>query len=141
MVLHCEAERSLEAVKCKESQGPRFDWEGVCVLKYILEYHFENKIFWLCPRACGVLVPQPGIEPTPLHWQQEALITEPPGKSPGASLLLKRGLIFLSLTSGHRRGYINVQFSNHFCMVPPTISLESLPSSFYIQCLKSDSIT
>ena len=83
-----EAERSLEAMKCKESQGPRFDWEGVCVLKYILSITLK-KISWLCSRACGILVPQPGIEPTPLHWQQEALIAEPPGKSPGASLLLR----------------------------------------------------
>ena len=31
------------------------------------------------------------------------------------------------------QAYINLQFPNHLCMVPPTISLylESLPSSFY----------
>ena len=22
-------------------------------------------VFWLCPMACGILVPQPGIEPMP----------------------------------------------------------------------------
>ena len=27
-------------------------------------------MFWFCgPEACGILVPQPGIEPTPMHWK------------------------------------------------------------------------
>ena len=29
--------------------------------------------------ACGILVPQPGIEPRLLQWKQGALITGPPG--------------------------------------------------------------
>ena len=24
-----------------------------------------------CPVACGILVPQPGIKPRPLHWKME----------------------------------------------------------------------
>ena len=31
--------------------------------------------------ACRILVPQPGIEPHPLHWKHRVLITGPPGKS------------------------------------------------------------
>ena len=31
--------------------------------------------------ACGILVPQPGIEPmSPLHWQLKILTAGPPGK-------------------------------------------------------------
>ena len=31
--------------------------------------------------ACGILVPQPGIEPmSPLHWQLRILTAGPPGK-------------------------------------------------------------
>ena len=38
--------------------------------------------FWLHPTACRILVPPPGIKPTPLHWKCRALITGPPGKLP-----------------------------------------------------------
>ena len=40
-------------------------------------------IFWQHHAACGILVPQPGIELHPLHWQHRVLTTEPPGKSQG----------------------------------------------------------
>ena len=33
-----------------------------------------------CSVACRILVPPPGIKPTPLHWKCRALITGPPGK-------------------------------------------------------------
>ena len=35
--------------------------------------------------SCGMwaLVPQPGIEPRPLHWEHGVLTTGPPGKSGG----------------------------------------------------------
>ena len=36
-------------------------------------------IIWSCCKACGILVPQPGIKPAPLHWQLRVLTTEPPG--------------------------------------------------------------
>ena len=38
--------------------------------------------------VCGILVPQPGVKPTPLHRQHRVLTTEPPEKSPYKSLLL-----------------------------------------------------
>ena len=25
-----------------------------------------------CPKACGILVPQPGIEPMSLHWKADS---------------------------------------------------------------------
>ena len=31
--------------------------------------------------ACGILVPQPGIEPGPLQWKRRVLTTGPPGNS------------------------------------------------------------
>ena len=34
-----------------------------------------------CPKACGILVPQPGIEPMSPALQGESLTTAPPGKS------------------------------------------------------------
>ena len=39
--------------------------------------------FFFGPRhvACGILVPQLGIEPHPLSWKHTILITGPPGKS------------------------------------------------------------
>ena len=39
---------------------------------------------WLsCPMACGIRVPQPGIEPASPALEGRFLITGPPGKSPG----------------------------------------------------------
>ena len=49
--------------------------------------YMKSKIFIylgvLC-LSCGMwgLVPQPGIEPGPLHWEQGVLAIGPPGKSP-----------------------------------------------------------
>ena len=38
--------------------------------------------FWFVGHeACGILAPQPGIEPGPLALEGEVLTTEPPGKS------------------------------------------------------------
>ena len=34
-------------------------------------------LFWLCPSACEVLVPQPVIEP--VHWEHRVLTTVPSG--------------------------------------------------------------
>ena len=38
-------------------------------------------IFGLWHVACGILVPQPVIEPVPLHWKHGVLTTGPAGKS------------------------------------------------------------
>ena len=44
-------------------------------------------IFWPQSGACGVLVPQLGIEkPHPLHWKLRVLTIGPPGKSPYETL-------------------------------------------------------
>ena len=39
-----------------------------------------------CSQACGILVPQPGVEPTSPALEGRFLTTGPPGKSPGACL-------------------------------------------------------
>ena len=37
--------------------------------------------FWPCCVACGISVPQPGIEPGPWRWNPRLLTTRPPGNS------------------------------------------------------------
>ena len=36
---------------------------------------------WQCLAACGILVPQSGIKPTPWQWKHGVLTTGPPGNS------------------------------------------------------------
>ena len=38
-------------------------------------------LFWLCHKACEILVPQPGIKPIPPALEAQILTTELPGKS------------------------------------------------------------
>ena len=46
--------------------------------------------FWFSGReACGILVPQPGIEPTPSALEGEVLTSGLPGKSLKTSLIIK----------------------------------------------------
>ena len=40
-----------------------------------------NFYFWLYCVPCGILVPQPVIEPRPLQWKRGVLTTESPGNS------------------------------------------------------------
>ena len=45
-------------------------------------------MFWFFGHeACGILAPQPGIEPAPPALESEILTTGPPGKSPERTLL------------------------------------------------------
>ena len=39
-------------------------------------------LWFFCPKACWILAPWPGIEPTPPALEGEVSTTEPPGKSP-----------------------------------------------------------
>ena len=41
------------------------------------------------PKACGILVPQPGIEPMSLAFEGRFLTTGPPGKFPRTLLSLE----------------------------------------------------
>ena len=41
-----------------------------------------------CPKACGILVSQPGIKPTSLELEGEFLTTGPPGKSQSLTFLM-----------------------------------------------------
>ena len=50
-------------------------------------------IFWLCHGACGILVPQPGIEPTPLQWKHRVPTTGWPGKSCDLYFWVKFGAV------------------------------------------------
>ena len=54
------------------------DWISDC---YSVKFGFFF-FFWPCPAACGILVPQPGIKPTPPALEAWVLTTGPPGKSP-----------------------------------------------------------
>ena len=40
-------------------------------------YFFFKSMFWPCSVACGILVPGPGIEPEPRHWQHRVATTGP----------------------------------------------------------------
>ena len=55
-----------------------------------LFFLFLSLSFWLCPTSCGILVPQPGIEPAApaleawslfFFWKHGVLITRQPEKS------------------------------------------------------------
>ena len=51
-------------------------WGPTIVYLFIFERLLINSfiyIFWLCWTACGILVPQPGSNPRPLHWKHGAL--------------------------------------------------------------------
>ena len=54
-------------------------------LSRVKDCFFSNcyflEIFWPCCMVCRILVPKPGIEPMPLHWQHKFLTTGPSGKS------------------------------------------------------------
>ena len=54
------------------------------VVKWCRENRWQNTVFfffWLHLPACGILVPRPGIEPTPSELKHGVLTTGPPGKS------------------------------------------------------------
>ena len=47
-----------------------------------------------CSVACGILVPRPGIKPSPSALEGGFLTTGPPGKSPGAIILRSENIDF-----------------------------------------------
>ena len=47
----------------------------------LLQYCFHFMFWFFGREACGIRVPQPGIEPAPPVWEVEVLTTGPPGKS------------------------------------------------------------
>ena len=57
--------------------------------------------------ACGILVPQPGTEPMPLHWKSGVLLTELPGKSLKPSIFKSNKPLgsLESLSYSHFSGY------------------------------------
>ena len=81
-------------------------WHGfsflICRFMYFAKFgNFSTIIFastffffWPCHAACGILVPQPGIEPTPPALEAQSLNNWTPGKS--LQVLLKFGFFLLS---------------------------------------------
>ena len=57
-------------------------------------FFFFSFFFWLHHTACGILVPQPGIEPVPLQWKHGILTTGPPGNSQPYTFKLLPSLLF-----------------------------------------------
>ena len=57
-----------------------------------------------CPTACGILVPQPGIEPGSPALEGGFLTTGPPGKSPNHHISLSEAqlLLLVSYISFHK---------------------------------------
>ena len=75
-----------------------------------------------CPKACGILVPQPGMEPTSPAPEGRFLTTEPPGKSQHQWLLmLPRGAYHrLRATVVDCGASINhISWLSMPCVVPP----------------------
>ena len=65
---------------------------GLLSLRYLLSGSLQKKVltpnldyifnyFWPHLPVCGILVPQPGIKPCPLHWKNRVLTTGLPWKS------------------------------------------------------------
>ena len=104
----------------------------------LLQYCFCFMICFFGHEACGILVPQPGIKPTPLGLESKVLTTVPPRESPNESVLCIRwpkywsfsfiispsneysGLILLGwtgwialLSKGHSRVFSNITVQNH----------------------------
>ena len=54
---------------------------SVCICSYsmylLCSFFF---FFWLSYAACGILDPQPGMEPNHLHWKHSVLTTGLPGE-------------------------------------------------------------
>ena len=63
-----------------------------CTFIFIYLFIFKSLFIWLCwvllvacsvsVAACGILFPDQGSNPGPLHWELWVLSTGPPGKSP-----------------------------------------------------------
>ena len=66
---------------------------------YLTPVCFWFFFFWPCITAFGILVPQPGIEPVPLHWKHGLVTIGPPGKSPGTCFLKSQSHPTLSMSS------------------------------------------
>ena len=65
----------------KENKTLSHEWVKVFVIaEYLIkgkgspaQMHREKKIVFFWPRACGILVPQPGIKPTPAALELQSL--------------------------------------------------------------------
>ena len=64
---------------------------GLCSLQHVGSV-VEARGF-SCPVPCGILVPQPGIEPESLALEGGFLTTGPPGKSPEFAVLIYHNLL------------------------------------------------
>ena len=64
-----------------------------CLTYSSVIYHLS--VYLPCFMACGILVPQPGMEPHPLQWKYEALTTGLPGRLPKCSHFKHHHLMIL----------------------------------------------
>ena len=48
---------------------------------FLIFIHSFTWLHWILVATCGILVPRPGIEPVPLHWEHRILTTGASGKS------------------------------------------------------------
>ena len=91
------------------ARGMRLSWgqkSGVLKeeTKEVSRGWIRKNLFWgAMPKEYGILIPQPGIEPTPLfHWEHGVLITRPPGKSRRTFFAMIKGLdVFLGINRNH----------------------------------------
>ena len=62
-------------------------------------YNIILFIFWLQHVACGILVPQPEIKPTPTALKCGVLTTAPPGKSLSRTFLREKSVLMFENNS------------------------------------------
>ena len=65
---------------------------------FVTKAFFFFFFLWLHYAAYGILVPQQGSNPRPLHWKCGVLTTGPPGKSHKGFFFKRILLIFSSLS-------------------------------------------
>ena len=85
-------------------------------------------MFWFFGRkACGILAPEPGIEPTPPALEGEGSTTGLPGKSLESNLLRKKEKIIKSVMYTHTHTHTHTHKHTHSTMV-----LKNIPKKFII---------
>ena len=70
----------MQVCKLNEQEIQRF-YKEVFLFCTIDLFSYFKKILFIWPSACGILVPQPGIEPVSPVMETLSLTTWPPGKS------------------------------------------------------------
>ena len=70
-------------------------------------------MFWIFDReACGILAPEPGMEPTPSALEGEVLTTGPPGKSCNDWTLRNAGQMVFMMSDAGLKKKIPLEYSS-----------------------------